>query len=803
MALRKVIQDSDGDEDVGSASNTPMKAIDASDSAIIHPGVSPPAQALPQSADPSTGSTGKPPACSSLSTSELLTREIHNAQQSLTEPSPEDRNPISTTDTNTRRFSTSPVISRNKRRKTTMGITDDTLELSKLGRLKSFKVYGSKSSSQKDFDFHSSDDKIEHRSKERNKPVRDEWEFPSSSASNDPLAPRREAGSTRVKSRNAGGDTILVTSSPMSGRDRSRSVLEPPESHTFRVGAFEGNDGASIQLDNPQPAGKSTQQKRPRRRKTIHDDIALHREGPSSSLELGKVVDSTDDSGIGAQTSFQIGLTDPALALAASQREQYGPISATTSITGSLPPPLGDEPVFVDPYVKFSDESSTVLNTTPLKELRNAETDGEITKTFSESNRASAISICSIPSQSPREASQTGWERSRTPRRSKTSLGLQSPRNDSVTSSATTGTHTSVPIVKPKRRSKTTMSTIPQQTADEVSLDDHSLPASVFEATTSRAHKSKNKRKADDDDDDKHADELGSDDVAVGLPKDQYKPRPSRSRGNPVADHILEKVDFSKRPEAQAKAKNKRRKTNDSEVANVLEEEAPIQAVRGGENGTTEHYVDTKQPAAVLLEKDAILNEDIAKEVEVETQPAKRGPRSKRKIIVDEGSDGDADNDKVHAQEEQGLAEKQTKPETKKPAPKGRGRPRKKTQEKTISVSEEKVMEGNDFEERAADEVMLLKPPKDGQNVLNDRDVNSTISADHTYTTNLTNSHTTPEVQTTPPPTQKPTTPIQTPQKGPQKGPDKHSPLNNGKVPYRVGLSKRARIEPLLRIVKK
>ena len=35
------------------------------------------------------------------------------------------------------------------------------------------------------------------------------------------------------------------------------------------------------------------------------------------------------------------------------------------------------------------------------------------------------------------------------------------------------------------------------------------------------------------------------------------------------------------------------------------------------------------------------------------------------------------------------------------------------------------------------------------------------------------------------------------------RGPDKHSPIGNGKVGYRVGLSKRARIEPLLRMVRK
>ncbi|KAL9036039.1 MAG: hypothetical protein Q9214_006310 [Letrouitia sp. 1 TL-2023] len=36
-----------------------------------------------------------------------------------------------------------------------------------------------------------------------------------------------------------------------------------------------------------------------------------------------------------------------------------------------------------------------------------------------------------------------------------------------------------------------------------------------------------------------------------------------------------------------------------------------------------------------------------------------------------------------------------------------------------------------------------------------------------------------------------------------QKGPDKHSPLNSGKMAYRVGLSRRQRIPPLLRVVRK
>lgn len=60
------------------------------------------------------------------------------------------------------------------------------------------------------------------------------------------------------------------------------------------------------------------------------------------------------------------------------------------------------------------------------------------------------------------------------------------------------------------------------------------------------------------------SDELGSDDAAIDLPKDQYQPRPSRSRCKQNEDEIVIPESFSKRPEAVAKGKRKlksRRKT--------------------------------------------------------------------------------------------------------------------------------------------------------------------------------------------------------------------------------------------------
>ena len=58
--------------------------------------------------------------------------------------------------------------------------------------------------------------------------------------------------------------------------------------------------------------------------------------------------------------------------------------------------------------------------------------------------------------------------------------------------------------------------------------------------------------------------ELNSDDPTIGLPKDQYQPRPSRSRGNQNDSELMIPENFSKRPEAVAKGKRKtknRRKT--------------------------------------------------------------------------------------------------------------------------------------------------------------------------------------------------------------------------------------------------
>jgi len=63
---------------------------------------------------------------------------------------------------------------------------------------------------------------------------------------------------------------------------------------------------------------------------------------------------------------------------------------------------------------------------------------------------------------------------------------------------------------------------------------------------------------------------INSDDIAIGLPVEQYKPRPSRSRSTHV---IGEPIDYSVVPERAAKRKSKRRKTVGDDLSLQGEEE--------------------------------------------------------------------------------------------------------------------------------------------------------------------------------------------------------------------------------------
>lgn len=669
----------------------------------------------------------------------LLAREIHNAQLSLTESSPgkgrascETRGPMS------------PDGSRNKRRKTTTSVREDASTFAESKRRKSTDVFGLNGEhGENNFGYVGGGGEMRQALKEGGKDVRDLWEFPGSSASSDPLAPRREVGATRVMSRNAGGNT---TSYQKPDRRQSSPMKGALDTHGIVIS------------DDKSP--KST---------------ALRAADPS------------------AGPSFKIDLTDPTLILTASQKEQYQQLSTTTSTPGSMPSPLPDEACFTNPYGKSSDGSSTILNSTPLQQVQTGVVE---ISSFSGTRTSPDVSVVSVPMQTPSQASQTGSRTSQTPRRSKSTLGLYSPDHDNSTSSMSNK--------NPKRRSKTTTSVSSQHQAEGVTVIDLSLPATVLGIPNTTAHKTTKKRKAKDVDDTKEADELASDEIAVGLPKEQYKPRPSRSRGSTNLNELLENVDFSKRPEAQVKAKNKRRKTLESDMPRATKEAVPTQVSQETQEGTTMPAADPSDPTPVH-------EQDVDKTAEDDTQPPRKPIGSKRKATTDEPTEPDANTKTAHAQSEPKAP---TKPTTEKPAPKARGRPRKKTQEKALptpipTIVDETPSETTVHADRAPHHNTPSPHPDKSENKpdtalketnpnLNSNSVPSAEAGPPPSTPPPPQRPTNTAAGTTPPRTADPATPSQRASDAP-KGPQKHSPLNSGRVPYRVGLSKRARIEPLLR----
>ncbi|KAL8830849.1 MAG: hypothetical protein Q9191_001206 [Dirinaria sp. TL-2023a] len=342
-----------------------------------------------------------------------------------------------------------------------------------------------------------------------------------------------------------------------------------------------------------------------------------------------------------------------------------------------------------------------------------------------------------------------------------------------------------------------------------------------------------------------HADELGLDEPIVGLPKEQYQPRPSRSRSQRNDEELMIPSDFSKRPEIAAKKKgSKRRKTT------ALAKPSPKVEV--------DDEADSVSPSFSNLEKWDHDTEPIAKRfeggVELKDQASDAAQKAWSIVAVEVPQKS---NPPIHEKTAQQAPS--SSPQKKK---KKRGRPRKQSAETDTEESTAQAVR-NDPEEKPSTLQECTKgggtqqqqttrkkrkadpaPPtilEDSASDTDDRPQSQPLS-DHgpdiplsqsegnknnnsnrpnkrrtidekevtTITTSTAEQHRSPPSSTTT--TNKLTTPPKTPQKETpatittntgEKGPDKHSPLTSGKVAYRVGLSKRARIAPLLKIVKK
>ncbi|KFZ01385.1 hypothetical protein V500_00795 [Pseudogymnoascus sp. VKM F-4518 (FW-2643)] len=134
---------------------------------------------------------------------------------------------------------------------------------------------------------------------------------------------------------------------------------------------------------------------------------------------------------------------------------------------------------------------------------------------------------------------------------------------------------------------------------------------------------------------------------------------------------------------------------------------------------------------------------------------------------------------------------------------KRRGRPSKASAEKPAPVIEDSDMDDDEIEtaQKPVGKKVQKAQSKSKEIVASDEDEDDDSGDVDTVHAPSRNHPTKPKIpappQSTPPP--KPTKELQTP----SKSCTPHSPLQSGKVPYRVGLSKRNRIAPLLKMIRK
>ena len=310
---------------------------------------------------------------------------------------------------------------------------------------------------------------------------------------------------------------------------------------------------------------------------------------------------------------------------------------------------------------------------------------------------------------------------------------------------------------------------------DELSL---SIPEVVSKSATEPAKALQRITETDNE----PVDELGSEDHDIGIPKERYQPRPSKRRSGAGDGEILVPVDFSKRPEAIGKGKRK-----------------------------------TKRHKTTAFQELLPLDEDEDEEVKVIPNPRFEIPEKKLPKMSTAGDRTDTEKNDSTDQIRPEI-QPESKQAAKSTSQKKRGRPKKVV----TNLSEETVMdetEGeHDQDNTETEEPKSRKRTKpkevpapiiDDQNSNND-DAPATEDGPEDPPANILSvsknninlvakpSSATSPIKANPPPE----TPRQSTTPAP-KGPDKHSPISSGKVAYRVGLSKRARIAPLLTIMRR
>ena len=295
-------------------------------------------------------------------------------------------------------------------------------------------------------------------------------------------------------------------------------------------------------------------------------------------------------------------------------------------------------------------------------------------------------------------------------------------------------------------------------------------------------------------------DELGSDDSATEIPQEHYVKRSTRSRSERGQEELLVPVNFSKKPENVAKvAVTSKRKLKRSKTTAFQElrpssydeedEEDPLSDRKGRQENSTDH--DKDRPHSPPL--------DIETKVTEHNESAGDELKAKKAVEVPKPS------------KKRGRPKKEKGTEENRSSLKALEELREGDQSRMGTTNEQKRRDEDDAQRDTGHHMILDNEGDDNEETAVEGDPTKISAAVDERVLVQTTGNSAPAAKT-----EGPTKSISGPRenehepetpkkagKAPGKGLDQHSPISNGKVSYRVGLSKRARIEPLLRIVRK
>ena len=568
------------------------------------------------------------------------------------------------------------------------------------------------------------------------------WELPGSSATDyDPVTDGRKSGVNTSRSRTSRSKTHETTASKRSSKSVKGAMLcgvEDEYSDGWQPGpsleALQEPSNTRLTRRNGSVGLLDGLNKRKRQRQVFDLDSGSATEA-SRAL---KKTNSSDSRLSPREPSILVDLAKSDTVLSNSQRQQYEQlhVDASSSVDqGSIP--LPEEHVYLDPFADYPDQSSTVPNT---------ETPTIPVKAFLDTGDGASSAVAKTDGRS-----SSTENLSKTVRLDVGEIGNSATRWHSPETKTSIDPSGQVPSNFELRDTQSSESKHSRLGQSEIGVQS-SQESSTIIVITKKPAKSKRKmlKAGSRQKQFSEEDQLMAD--GIGLPPEQYAPRPSRSRARPIID-------------------DEKSSTNVESVSNWDSQNSALTAVesrttmkakrRQNKSQTVEKGASAinDEEAGMRDDRMSVQSADQIKEKDRSITVPKKGKKRKAKMEdYRSGATPTETSENAKMKAESDIARQSQMPLA-------------EVDDNTGPLSAEPLVSS-----KAAPSTPVGSKPCEAATL-------ASPTADHSTT-----SCTTPTT-TLPPSPQKRATP--------------HSPLNNGKKPYRVGLSKRVKIQPLLRMMKR